>query len=85
MLKGIMKGLEDSSNTEIEEVIASAWNGLTFNDVQSVFGSYISCPVWVIKNYEKNTLESIKNSFLAFNECENRRGPGRFYILNFMR
>jgi hypothetical protein len=37
MLKGILKDRECNLNDEIEEVIASAWNHLTFHDEQSVF------------------------------------------------
>jgi hypothetical protein len=49
MLKGILKDREFHSHDEIEEAISMAWNDLTFDDVQSVFHSWMNRLRWVIE------------------------------------
>jgi hypothetical protein len=41
MLKQIARDREFSSSDEIENAIAQVWNGLTFDDVQSMFQDWI--------------------------------------------
>jgi hypothetical protein len=50
MLKGILKDREFVSSEEIEVAIADVWNGLTSDDVQSVFRNWMSRLTWVIEN-----------------------------------
>jgi hypothetical protein len=45
-----MKDREFHSHDEIEEAIAVAWNGLTFEDVQSVFYNWMCRFALVIGN-----------------------------------
>jgi hypothetical protein len=42
MLKGIMKDREFHLHDEVEEATMMAWNGLTFDEVQSVFHSWMN-------------------------------------------
>jgi hypothetical protein len=57
MLKGIRKDQEFVSSEEIEVAIADLWNGLTFDDVQSVFRNWMSRLTWVIENGGEYILE----------------------------
>jgi hypothetical protein len=50
MLKGILKDWEFHSYDEIEEVIMMAWNDLTFDELQSVFHTWMNRLRWVIEN-----------------------------------
>jgi hypothetical protein len=50
LLKGILKDREFDSIDRIEEPITEIWNGLTFDDVQSVFLGWMKCLAWVIDN-----------------------------------
>jgi hypothetical protein len=50
MLKGALKGREFGSSDQIEEVITKVWDGLTFDDVQSVFHNWMSRPARIIEN-----------------------------------
>jgi hypothetical protein len=50
MLKEILKDREFHSHDEIEEAITMAWNGLTFDEVQSVFHNWMNRLRWVIEN-----------------------------------
>jgi hypothetical protein len=56
VLKEILKNREFNSIDEIEEVTASVWNGVTFDDVQSVFLNGMSHPAWAIKTVEGTLL-----------------------------
>jgi hypothetical protein len=56
MLKAIQKDPEFKSNDEIEEVIASARNALTFNDLQSVVHNWISRLVWIVEDSGEPTI-----------------------------
>jgi hypothetical protein len=70
MLKGIRKDREFNLNDEIEEVIASAWNGLSFDDVQRVFRNWTSSLALIVKS----TLESIRNKSSCSVNVEIGRG-----------
>jgi hypothetical protein len=50
MLKEILKDREFVSSEEIEVAIADVWDGLTSDDVQSVFCDWMSGLTWVIEN-----------------------------------
>jgi hypothetical protein len=50
MLKGTVKDREFHSHDEIEEAITMAWNGLTFDEVQSVFHNWTNRLRRVIEN-----------------------------------
>jgi hypothetical protein len=75
MLKGILKDREFISNDEIDEVIASTWNGLTFDDAQNVFRKWMIRLACVIKNGGDCPFDRIRNNCLMFNECENGGAP----------
>jgi hypothetical protein len=50
MLKQILKDREFSSSDEIEDVMTQVWNGLTFDNVQSVFRDWTRRLAWVAEN-----------------------------------
>jgi hypothetical protein len=50
MLKGILKYREFYSHDEIEEAMTTAWNNLTFDEVQSIFHNWMNRFRWVIEN-----------------------------------
>jgi hypothetical protein len=50
MLKGVLKNHEFNSSDGVEEVIMKVWDGLTIDEVQSVFHNWISRLAWAIKN-----------------------------------
>jgi hypothetical protein len=85
MLKRVMKDHWLNSNNEIEEVIASARNELTFDDVQSVFRNWTSRLANVIKNGGQDTLESIRYNFLMLTECVHRTGAEASLPLGYIK
>jgi hypothetical protein len=50
MLKGVLKGRDFNSGAETEEVITKVWNGLTFDEVQSLFHKWMNHLAWIIEN-----------------------------------
>jgi hypothetical protein len=46
-----------SSSDETEEAIAQVWNGLTFDEVKSVFWDWIQRLAWVAENNGEDTSE----------------------------
>jgi hypothetical protein len=74
MLKRVLKDREFNSSDGIEEATTKVWNGLTFDEMQSVFHNCMSRLAWVIENGESILL----NDFLADSESQNRRGTGTF-------
>jgi hypothetical protein len=50
VLKQILRDREFSSSNKIEDVIAQAWNDLTFDDVQSAFRDWNRRLAWVAEN-----------------------------------
>jgi hypothetical protein len=50
MLKQILREREFSSSDEIEDAVAQVWNGLPFDDVQSVFWNWIRRRAWVAES-----------------------------------
>jgi hypothetical protein len=50
MLKRILKDREFHSHDEIEEAITMAWNDIIFDEVQSVFHTWMNRLRWVIEN-----------------------------------
>jgi histone-lysine N-methyltransferase SETMAR len=57
MLKGILKDREFVSSEEIEVAIADVWNGITSDEMQSVFRNWMSRLTWVIENGAECILE----------------------------
>jgi hypothetical protein len=57
MLKGVLEGREMNSGDQVEEVIATVWNKLTFNEVQNVFDNGMSHLAWVIGNEGESTIK----------------------------
>jgi hypothetical protein len=57
LLKGIMKDGEFHFHDEIEEAITVAWNGLTFEDVQSIFYDSMRRLAWLTENEGEYILE----------------------------
>jgi hypothetical protein len=57
MLKGVFKNREFHSSDEIEEAITKVWDGLTFDEVQSVFHNRMSRFAWAIENGGEYTIE----------------------------
>jgi hypothetical protein len=49
-LKEITKDREFHSHEEIEEAMTVAWNGLNFEDVQSIFYDWMRRLAWVIEH-----------------------------------
>jgi hypothetical protein len=68
ILKGILKDREFHLNDEVEKGIASAWNDLTFNDVQSVFHNWMNPLARVMRNSAEYTSKSMINHFLTLSE-----------------
>jgi hypothetical protein len=52
-----MKDREFHSHEEIAEAITVAWNGLTFEDVQSIFYDCMRRLAWVIEHEGEYILE----------------------------
>jgi hypothetical protein len=50
MLKGIPKDREFHSSDEIDTAVTEIWNGLDFDDVQSVFRNWMNWITRVIEN-----------------------------------
>jgi hypothetical protein len=57
MLKRILTDREFNSSDEIKEAEASAWNNLTFDDMQSVSHNWMSRLAEVINNGGEYSLE----------------------------
>jgi hypothetical protein len=47
MLKGALKDHEYNSSDEIEEAVVKVWDGLTFDEMQTVFYNWMSRLAWV--------------------------------------
>jgi hypothetical protein len=76
MLKGIQTDQEFNSSDEIEEAITRIWDDLTFDNVQSIFQNWISCPAWVIENRGEYSHESRDVECLCFVNAKIGGGPG---------
>jgi histone-lysine N-methyltransferase SETMAR len=57
LLKGVLKYHQFNSSNEIEEAITKVLDGLTFDEVQSVFHNWMSRLACVTKNREEYIIE----------------------------
>jgi hypothetical protein len=76
MLKGIMKYQEFSSSDEIEEAIRRIWDGLTFENVESVRPNWVIRLAWVIENGESVLTNKKEIQCLCFMDVEIGGRPG---------
>jgi hypothetical protein len=79
-LKESLKEQELSTSDEIIEVIAIIWNGIAFEELQSVFFNWIQQVTWAIGHGGSITTNNCYSVLKVFSLVEKARGVRTFWI-----